>query len=242
MLKKILLTSCLMFTSIASHAAVISHYGYERDSSSNIVKGGGLEWLKWDVTVGLSVPAALEAYKGWTLATSEQIYGLFNTFEFGRKDWTNQSILINDDWEFSTWNYSEAGSHRAFIELFGTTLSQPICTTSFVSCFVSNDIYLYSGAWFGTPGHVDYFRYASVADDATYYNDLSKRLTWSHSAKLSGLHLHTAYNYWSHGVALVRVANLNPAPVSSPESISLFALGLAVLGLRRRQSLDRLTS
>ena len=62
MLKKILVASCLLVTSMASQATIISHFGYERDSASNIVRGGGLEWLMWDVTKGMSINEALAAY------------------------------------------------------------------------------------------------------------------------------------------------------------------------------------
>ena len=75
MLMKTFIASCLLVTSMASQAAIISHYGYERDSASNIVTGGGLEWLKWDVTKGLSINAALAAYSadGWMLASNSQM-------------------------------------------------------------------------------------------------------------------------------------------------------------------------
>lgn len=92
MIKKVLMTSCLLIMSMASHAGLISHYGYERESGSNIVVGGGLEWLMWGVTAGMSASSALTIHAGWRLATSAEMVSLFNTFQFGKDDWVTQSV------------------------------------------------------------------------------------------------------------------------------------------------------
>ena len=120
MFKKIVLASFLIVTSMASQAALISYNGYERESDTKIVKGGGLEWLMWDVTNGKTITYALGEYSGWRLASNKDMGNLFNTFGFGRSHWaSNESVG-----EYAEIAHSPniEGSHFKFIELFGNTV------------------------------------------------------------------------------------------------------------------------
>ncbi|MFC0047192.1 PEP-CTERM sorting domain-containing protein [Rheinheimera tilapiae] len=227
MFKNILIATCLLVTSIASQAALISHYGYERESTSNIVKGGGLEWLMWDVTKGMSISQALAAYKsdGWSLANNNKMAMLFNRFNFGKSKWSS-SLGINQS-NNSPWGAQE---HKGFLDLFGITyISDNLCNENKKRwCYASDDPYSYSVALYGTSFSV---YGASVSDDATY-TEINSKYQMTAGAAL------WEYN-WSEwesanyvGVALVRQA---VAEVPLPASITLLMLGLVTLCLRRRK-------
>ena len=238
MFMKTFIASCLLVTSMASQAALISYNGYQRDSASNIVKGGGLEWLKWDVTNGTSINSALATYAkdGWSLASNIHIATLFNVFQFGKTDWTANPI------EQSHWlaiNLEGVSAYENFIELFGETagyreqcyeyLGLGCVRDSFslakygvltgnseirpliVSVVISPDIYADVNEFMG--GYVGY-GFKDWTDDWNYEID-------------------------GFGIALVRPARTDVTPVPLPTSISLLALGFVALGYRRRQVLRR---
>jgi hypothetical protein len=240
MLKKVFFASFLLVTSLASQAGLMSHYGYERDSGSNIVKGGGLEWLKWDVTKGMSINTALSKYasEGWSVATNTQMANLFNAFQFGKSDWyPNQSSAI-----FTQWTADEQQPHDHFVKLFGETYSNVCESSTSRGCDSIADPYVFSRAIYGdrqVSGKGYWWAYIGL--DSTYlswsidgdrlldnraglvHNELTIELTSTSDA----------------GVALVRTVPSNPTPVNAPVSFSLFAMGLVVLGIRRRQALGR---
>ena len=63
------------------NAALITHNGYMLNTNTNIVTGGGLEWLQWDVTLGMSISDALTNVAG--------------TFDGGRLDSCNQHASLS---------------------------------------------------------------------------------------------------------------------------------------------------
>lgn len=217
MLKKVLVASCLLVASMASQATMISHFGYDRDSASNIVKGGGKEWLKWDVTKGLSIDQALAAYgaEGWTLASNRQMASLFNVFQFGKTDWSD----VEDVFQITLFGGKDDGTddsvYLAFVDLFGATVSWDYYRRATYALFGSDsdDDELFQESYI----NIDYDRIiAGISDDK-----LSRDWAWE-----------------AVGVALVRPqASVEPSPVSLPGSLSLLTLGLVGLGFRRRQAL-----
>lgn len=75
---------CTTFLALSAHATVITSTGggYTHDTNTDIVIGGGLEWLQWDVTVGQSVETALSTHAsdGWVIASNRQMGLVFHDF------------------------------------------------------------------------------------------------------------------------------------------------------------------
>lgn len=243
MLKKLVLMSGLLLTSLSAQATLISHFGYERDSASNIVTGGGLEWLKWDVTKGMSINSALASYasQGWRLASNDEMAFLFNQFKFGKSDWhANESVTQSIQ---LPWNSGDAlSSHAMFTNLFGVTRTFSCSLDGRTTlCWSDSDPQLYSLALFGADSNRNgMYNMALVQDDAHRVgSDPRVRLTFdNHEASLSS-------DLWSpdtsayRGVALVRNYVPDNVAVPTPGSIGLLALGLVALGYRRRHVLGR---
>lgn len=236
MIKKIMLASCLLVASMASQAALISYNGYERDTTKNYVTGGGLEWLMWDVTNGMSINSALSLYssQGWRLASNDQIAALFNKFEFGKNDWDNRET--SEQTSIVAWNAAEwAGAHYHFINLFGATHSSS-CTDRY--CYAGSDPWITSLAFYGSDADMDSkIQRAQVLDDATFFGRFSASYE-NHVAVLTA-DVSTGAGATNHGVALVRATSTPPSVVPTPGSIGLLALGLVALSVRRRHGLGR---
>ncbi|EOX3463595.1 PEP-CTERM sorting domain-containing protein [Vibrio cholerae] len=233
MLKKILLASCLLVVSIASNATVISYNGYTRTAGSNIVTGGGLEWLKWDITKGLSINDALSVYgkDGWKLASNAQMAAMFNVFQFGHDGWVDDTSSLQ--YVSMPWNRSEDSAHNAFLQLFGYT---ELKGSNFG--YSATDSLVRSLAFFGSDINGGYFSYAMVQDDVSTGRG---QPVMDHVAWLSSAYHSIDRGRNDVGVGLVRVVkNSKPTPVPLPGSLSLLALGIVGLGLRHRQALRRL--
>jgi hypothetical protein len=78
----LLLTSSLLPLHKAS-AALINYAGYTADTATSIITGDTLEWLRWDLTRGMSFDAALQQYSadGWRLANATEVYQLMVDFD-----------------------------------------------------------------------------------------------------------------------------------------------------------------
>jgi len=236
MLMKTLIASCLLVTSMASQATIISHFGYARDSASSIVKGGGLEWLKWDVTKGASINSALATYAkdGWSLATNTHITTLFNAFQFGKSDWIDKPIAQS---HWLPGNLEGVSIYKDFIELFGETAGfREQCFEPWMGLGCVRDSFSFAkyGVLAGNSEFIPLLASVVIAPDI--YADLDQFM---------GGYVGYGYDdYWSDGddtvgIALVRPATTDVTPVPLPTSISLLALGLFALGYRRRQGLRR---
>lgn len=238
MLKNIILLSGLLVASMNAQAALISHFGYERDSASNIVKGGGLEWLKWDVTKGMSINKALTDYssQGWRLASSVDMAALFNAFSFGINTWTSNEQV--SQYAGLPWDSSENNSpHASFTLMFGATDKSSCSDVWSSGCYVAYDPKNESHAFFGSDLNSNgIYNLASVKDDNTRDYGWAKGST-GHQAYMYAEAVSRDYSYALYGVALVRSASPQPGTVDTPGSIGLLVLGLAALGYRRRQVL-----
>lgn len=244
MLKKIVLLSSLLVTSLSAHATLISHFGYERDSASNVVIGGGLEWLKWDVTKGLSIDSALDLYAsdGWRLASNVDMASLFNSFVFGNTDGWNAN---EEEFQRSElpWNSGDEYSHHIkFMELFGVTRRSSCADYGVTAyCYSDDDPLIGSYAFFGADNNEnDRYNLAEVLDDYTLLG-ANGAVTWYgwHNAVLNQDRFSRSHPYSHVGVSLVRNYVPDPVAVPTPGSIGLLALGLVALGYRRRQVLGR---
>lgn len=242
MLKKLVLLSGLLLTSLSAQATLISHFGYERDSASDIVIGGGLEWLKWDVTKGMSINSALSAYAslGWRLASNDEMASLFNSFEFGKTDWhANESI---SQIQYIPWDSAEElSSHAMFISLFGFT-SQLSCSivNRATMCYSDDEPLLSALAFFGADQNNNgLYNFATVQDDSILVLADGSIQFNSHMARISSDSQSVSLSSSGLGVALVRNSVPDIVAVPTPGSIGLLALGLVALGYRRRQVLGR---
>lgn len=240
-MKKVLLAACLIFTSMASQAALISHYGYERESTSNIVKGGGLEWLMWDVTKGMSIESALLQHSadGWTLATNNNIADLFNSFKFGKTDWNNAELPMQRI--FLPWTDDENSSHNKFMSLFGITYTDwNHCESGLFDCWVNGEHLNGAYAVYGDDTNGDGLHpIAALYDDRWERHDDANEGKYDHSAGLGGNHWKRDWSQYNIGVALVREPMLEPVAVHLPSSFSLLTLGLFASVFLRRKALHR---
>ncbi|GFD95558.1 hypothetical protein KUL156_10750 [Alteromonas sp. KUL156] len=76
------LFTLLLSASFNGTSAIIESRGYSLDTSTNIITGGGLEWLNWDETIGLSETEFNQSplASSWRVASSREMYSLLNTF------------------------------------------------------------------------------------------------------------------------------------------------------------------
>ncbi len=242
MLKKLIILAGLLLTSVTAHATVISHFGYERDSASNIVTGGGLEWLKWDVTKGMSINSALSTHaaQGWRLASNIEMASLFNTFQFGSYVFTSAEKY--DQTTSASWSPSEDTNYNKFLEIFGATFTDaPTCLVGQVSrCYPAGDVFRIAQAMFGNDfNNNGYHNVATVRDDSIYLTGDGNAATGGYIAILHGDEIPSNHeNAWL-GVALVRAVDTSAVDVPTPGPIGLLALGLVALGYRRRPVLAR---
>jgi hypothetical protein len=241
MLKKLVILTGLLLTSVTAQASLISHFGYERDSAANVVTGGGLEWLKWDVTKGMSINSALSTHaaQGWRLASNVEMAALFNTFQFSSNVFTGVERLSQS--VASPWSLSEDNNYIRFQDLFGRTYAHAnVCTAQkVVDCYSATDNYITTRAWFGSDDDKDNkFKLAEVLDDFKFITPNVVAFKEAY-ASISGDHAAPTDASRYVGVALVRTFDTAPVAVPTPGPIGLLALGLVALGYRRRQVLAR---
>jgi hypothetical protein len=237
MIKK-LLTLLFLFSGFQANASIIFN-GYTHDTSTDIVTGGGLDWLQWDYTIGQSVDTALagaatSAYGGgWALASNEQMAGLFNSFGFG-------AFVAHESTNFSfsdAVNVSEdvvTDNELAFVSMFGDTYA----ANNFSLCYLG-ECFQETYALYGSDVDGDFnFKLARVFDD---YRTRDTASPSTGQASLDGDN-YNGIEFTSHraGVALVRLTSVPepsvPEPsVPEPSIIALFGLGLVGIGFARRK-------
>lgn len=246
MFRHFLGASFLLVTSLASQAALISYNGFERDSTSNVVKGRGLEWLKWDVTNGMSVGSALATYQsqGWKLATRRQMVDLFNVFQFGLTDWSNALGSYEDN--SVPWTAGEDTSHATFIKLFGSTKTEQCTSELDYWCFSLSDPYSRTQVFHGSywkaqnsdgsydAGSIDF---AYVVDDSMQVLSDYRMNPQRASAELAyGMSMSDSTTFSGVGVALVRPPSTNPTSISTSGSLALLSISLILMACRRQVS------
>lgn len=218
-----------LFLTIASglnavNAALITHNGYTLNTDTNIVTGGGLEWLQWNVTLGMSISDALTNVAGtfdgggWTLATNMQTAALFDAFSFASDTNDSSSSSI-------TKGTYIAGTDNSifdhFIEIFGMTRNG-----SGGDFGTGVDAFQLSSAYFGSdPDSDSLYRLAGVRSDYTIFGYAQEESTAVMQGDWSTLNDRSPFN----GVALVRIVD-----VPEPSTVAILALGILGLGMRRK--------
>lgn len=220
MVKKFFIGAILILTSSLTQASLIEYNGYSRDSSSNIVTGGGLEWLMWDVTMGMSINSALAAYSvdGWALASNIQMADLFNVFQFGKTDWLADEGLQQSAGQ----PYGSITNHDGFITLFGHTYLSQCELTQSSGCYSRDNPYIISRAIYGSDANGDsLFNLARVSSDALILENNFQSFGASLSRDLVS---NTEVSSFT-GIALVRKS----ATVPAPNTFGILVLGIAAL-------------
>jgi hypothetical protein len=226
-IQKILLAACIVAMPVTTHAGPIDPgNGYTRDDASVVVQGVGLEWLKWDVTVGQSIESALRLYadQGWRLATNSEMADLFNDFDFGGL------FSAQEDFELrvaTDWSAEETGVHIDFIDLFGFT------QLLYGPAYELTDPSVASFALFGSDDDNDGgFKLAVVGDDLTRTVEIiGVRNPFKNDAYATFVRdgFPVDLRVDNYGIALVRSVS-----VPEPGTFALLSLGLLGLGLNRR--------
>lgn len=227
-IRRLLCLFSILSLSPVSSAALITHNGYTLDESTNVVTGGGLEWLQWDETQGLSVLQALNQFNaaGWRLANNTEMAALLNNWDFGSSftfdnDETTYQSTVRDNNGVDT---IPGDSYREFLDLFSLT--------EFRDSFYSlSDPLERAWAWFGDRSIHDAFstyNIALIGDDFTVRHTGRSFDAWAYMEK--NRFGATSFSY--AGVALVRSTSI-PEP-NSVSLLAFFIIALLSVFLRRQ--------
>jgi hypothetical protein len=241
-LVKSLVAASLLFTTCMTQASLIEYNGYSRADSSSIVSGGGLEWLKWDVTTGMSLTTAVDLYAagGWRLASNANIISLFNAFKFKEDDWSDDEYTNQSTWGPMPGPFADPMDK--IVELFGRTDVGQGCPSTIddrVLCYSELDPQSQINVIFDGDANNDKFYdtlhvlspYSLIDSEADRIYTVDGRASINRNRAISWL------DQSGTGVALVRdIGTVTPQPVSTPGSLSLLVLALvSIVSLRRRQ-------
>ncbi len=230
MIRKVLAMLMLVMSCNAS-ATSITYNGYSLDDTTDIVTGGGLEWLQWDVTYRMSIIQALEnvagVYEGggWRLASNADVAGLFNAFEFGGASFTwdtdeatHQSVSLPSNGNVE--NVTDLA--LVFRSMFGSTYTAK-------TSHESNPL-VWSAALFG-----EYSDSAHRYNTAVVYDDYAEGWGTQEDglAQMNPPYYLIDSESLYYGVALVRDAqsseNVENVAITEPAASLLFVLGLLLI-------------
>lgn len=208
--------------SVSANAAIVTYNGYSLDTTTNIVSGGGLQWLQWNETAVQSINMALTTYSGdgWRLASNSEMAAMLNSFVFPITFDTDENTQQNAG---EPNNSTEAGSYLQVIELFGDT-----CMGGCAN-FNPADPFQTTRAYYGEDGDGDgLFNWVGVLDDWTRADGTPVSSSVFTTLDGNGGNQQAI----GVGVALVRVS-----PVPVPAASWLFMS--AILGLIGKSRLVR---
>lgn len=214
----VLFVSTLNLSSNAN-ATPLTYAGYTLDEQANVVTGGGLEWLQWDVTKGKSINDALYAHQhsgGWRLASNADIANLFNNFGVCGHTFSDAEDHVSGC--SAPWDAAELSNdpHKMFNWMFGYT----------------DQYSKYSRALYGSDDDGDgLYKMAHIQDD--YHMNIYNTTAYYGDWVLVGSDQYSKVFRESFiGVALVRDA----AEAPTPATLALFAAGvIGLTAVRRRK-------
>ena len=216
-----------------AYAGLISYKGYTLNEEKNIVSGNGLEWLQWDVTVGMSISSALidiadgningiNYGAGWGLASNVNIASLLNAFDI--KD--NLIWNINENTGQSTPTPIDAvedesiDPEKQLVKLFGNTWTEYFGNNG------SLDPLEYTNALFGHDLDNDnLYNRLSINDDYT----INVNSSFNGHARVYADHFSSNYSAFNTGIVLIRPINDTISKIPSPHSFFITLTSLVSL-------------
>lgn len=235
--------SLFLFASDAK-SSVISYGGYTLNEQANIVSDGTLDWLQWDMTLGMTINEALSTTAvtylggGWTLASNEQMVNLINAFDF-RITYVADERIFQESQNYSVISQYEpledinVDPAKQMVALFGQTSSNSVGYNDLG--YIEQTV-----ALFGSDANNNgKYNQVTVQDDV-----ISEH--WTGNIKTTGgettitadIRDGTNYSKEIYGVALVRASNFvvsqptNELPINNTGI--LFALSIGLVSLLRR--------
>lgn len=243
---KKLLTAALVLTaglSMSAHASLIS--GPITFDGGKLVNLQGLEWMPVTYTAGLSRD---DVELGFSDVTKEWGKG---GWRYATRNETN--LLLGSLWggRYDGWSYDNFAGASKFLEIFGHTWINN--EDNFVSAFLFGEVGAcnvnFPSVCYGQVGQYKNYPYEYTAMDKLYnwlsttsYVPGQAGMGWfsdDHGVDMArgGVDVAVGMNDSSSilGSLLVRSGDTPVATVSSPAALSLLALGLCGLLLRRRK-------
>ncbi len=235
MLTAMLVCLSILFSSKFVYAIPVEfeHPSWYELSGDLVFEQVGLEWMRWDITNGLSIRQAVDIYSphGWRLATNHEMAGLMNHWEFHIVSGFEDHELFHHDENTvqERWDPATHANLSSFEDLFG--LTSYYCNEDEPLMLDLYGCWSHSAAFFGADGDGDDL-YNIVDLSFVHWPDNS----WS-TALLDSDKYHPDFakgtidwKSYASGVALVR--DISPIPV--PSSLPLFLSTLLAFHLVRR--------
>lgn len=196
---------------------------------SHSVTAGGLEWLRWDATAGMSISQAKSHYAGdgWRLASDDEMAGLFEELGLNYHLGDYASVDRDENTGQVFWDESASTQFYSLLETFGVTSAE--CYDRFypeVQCITG------SSALYGTDADGDQLYGAASVSYSEWHDAITGEWVWYSEAWAElGSDSYSSGYASAGGVALVRDVTAVPLP----PSVSLFAGALAALAWFQRR-------
>lgn len=187
----------LGLASVSANAGIIEYGEFSQAENSDYSTGLGMDWIRWDVTKGLSIRSALSRYEsdGWRMASGLEMSGLFNYF-VGSNEWgVSESVSQQASTGFTSDLTPDTETDVQFQKLFGYTYYGAS------SDYLAGDSLMKTEAFFGIDENGNNkYGLAGLYDDFTVFNGNQN----GGNAYLNKDTFTENFAYNRYGVALVR--------------------------------------